>query len=333
MRSGIVTRKALFLMVVIVAALVAADHDQVSGGIGTWTAKMPIPTARAGLAVGVVDGILYAVGGDTGADPYLSLLEAYNPTTNTWKSKATMPTARSVLAVGVVNGILYAVGGISKHVAGRILDTVEAYNPATDTWTTKAPMPTPRFGLAVGVVDGILYAVGGGGGQPLTTVESYDPATNAWTTRAPMPTMRNPFFAAGVVNGILYVVGGSCCNPGHGSRLLGTLEAYNPTKNAWTTKPPMPTPRLKFAAGVVNQVLYAVGGETDDGLVGIVEAYDPIANRWTSKAALPSGRFLHAAGAANGILYVTGGVSAHKGGAPPNDLIAYFPRDLLAFKP
>ncbi|TMJ10472.1 MAG: hypothetical protein E6G99_00330, partial [Bacillati bacterium ANGP1] len=88
-----------------------------------------------------------------------------------------------------------------------------------------------------------------------------------------------------------------------------------------------------FAAGVVNQVLYAVGGETDDGLVGIVEAYDPIANRWTSKAALPSGRFLHAAGAANGILYVTGGVSAHKGGAPPNDLIAYFPRDLLAFKP
>ena len=234
MRSGIVTRKALFLMVVIVAALVAADHDQVSGGIGTWTAKLPIPTARAGLAVGVVDGILYAVGGDTGADPYLSLVEAYNPTTNTWKSKAPMPTARSVLAVGVVNGILYAVGGISKHVAGRILDTVEAYNPATDTWTTKAPMPTPRFGLAVGVVDGILYAV---------------------------------------------------------------------------------------------------GGETDDGLVGIVEAYDPIANRWTSKAALPSGRFLHAAGAANGILYVTGGVSARKGGAPPNDLIAYFPRDLLAFKP
>src|SRR3989442_1439902 len=214
MRSGIVTRKALFLMVVIVAALVAADHDQVSGGIGTWTAKMPIPTARAGLAVGVVDGILHAMGGDTGADPYLSLVEAYNPTTNTWKSKAPMPTARSVLAVGVVNGILYAVGGISKHVAGRILDTVEAYNPATDTWMTKAPMPTPRFGLAVGVVDGILYAVGGepavGSGE---IGEAQIPLADAWPIKAGFPWGRF-FIAPGAPSGILYVTGGVSARKG-----------------------------------------------------------------------------------------------------------------------
>ncbi len=54
-----------------------------------------------------------------------------------------MPTERARLGIGVVNGILYAVGGSS----GGAVNTVEAYDPATDRWTTKSPMPTPRLGL------------------------------------------------------------------------------------------------------------------------------------------------------------------------------------------
>src|SRR3989442_597350 len=131
------------------------------------------------------------------------------PVCDCWTTKASMPTARNALAVGVIDGVLYAVGGIGT---GGAVATVEAYDPASNTWTTKAPLPTARHRLAVGVVNGILYAVGGSGnlGNPpavLATVEEYDPATNSWTTRASMPTARFDL-AVGVVNGILYAVGG-----------------------------------------------------------------------------------------------------------------------------
>src|SRR3989441_53069 len=139
-------------------------------GPGVWTTKAPMPTPRTGLATGVVNGILYAVGGNDGVS-FLGTVEAYDPATNTWTTKASMPTVRTDLAAEVVNGILYAVGGNN----GPFLGTVEAYR-VTNTWTTKAPMLTARHQLAAGVVNGILYAVGGYNGSFLPTVEAFDPA-------------------------------------------------------------------------------------------------------------------------------------------------------------
>ena len=152
-----------------------------------------MPTPRYGLAVGVVNGILYAVGGDTtdaesGFGVPVATVEAYDPTANSWTTKASLQAPSGDLAIGVVNGILYAVGGVA---AG----TVEAYDPATDSWTTRASMPTPRTEFAIGVVNGILYAVGGDSGG---TVVAYDPAANSWTTKAPMPTPRGAL-SVGVV--------------------------------------------------------------------------------------------------------------------------------------
>lgn len=70
-----------------------------------------MPRARRDLAVGVVNGKLYAMGGwhyDIGP---LDWVDAYDPVTNTWTSEASMPTAREDSAVGVVSGTLFALGG------------------------------------------------------------------------------------------------------------------------------------------------------------------------------------------------------------------------------
>ena len=77
---------------------------------GCWGRLAPMPTARWDLAVGVVNGVLYAVGG-TGGSGSTGAVEAYDPVTNGWTTKARMPTPRTELGVGVVNGVLYAVGG------------------------------------------------------------------------------------------------------------------------------------------------------------------------------------------------------------------------------
>ncbi len=94
MRSGFVLWKTL--LVLGGALVVVSGRDQVFGQDGTWIAKAPIPTPRGGLAVGVVNGILYAVGGrvdhEDGRWEYLPTVEAYDPSTNSWTRKAPMPT-------------------------------------------------------------------------------------------------------------------------------------------------------------------------------------------------------------------------------------------------
>ncbi len=312
MRNGVALWRTLFATVILLAVVVVSGRNQVFGEGGMWTARAPMPTARASLAVGVVDGILYAVGGSTltSRGP-LRTVEAYDPTNNTWAAKVPIPTAQDHYAIGVVNKTLYAVGGVRSNAADAWLSW--AYDPSTNTWTAKAPMPTPRAGLGAGVVNGVLYAVGGqDGAGPVGTLEAYNPTTNTWTAKAPMPTPRVGV-AIGVVDGILYAIGGSCCAPGHGSRTLTTVEAYNPTTNMWTVKAPVPTPRYGHAVGVVNGILYAVGGAIEDkGAISTVEAYDPTRNRWTASAPMPAGRSLLAVGVVNGILYAVGGLSSVK---------------------
>ncbi len=226
----------------------------------------------------------------------------------TWATKTPMPTARDAVGTSVVNGIIYAVGGING--GGTYLGTVEAYDPASDTWTTKASMPTARFALSTIAVNGIIYAVGGANNGLLATVEAYDPASDTWTTKASMPTARY-WFGTSVVNGVIYAVGGLGGTPntvpGTGGTYLGTVEAYDPASDTWTTKASMPTPRDYLSTSAVNGVIYAVDGYGGGPPLGTVEAYDPASNIWTTKASMPTARLVLASSVVNGVIYTIGG--------------------------
>ena len=57
------------------------------------------------MAVGVVNGIVYVIGGErTSSGGTFAQNEAYNPTTNTWTTAAPMLTPRHGAAFGVING-------------------------------------------------------------------------------------------------------------------------------------------------------------------------------------------------------------------------------------
>jgi N-acetylneuraminic acid mutarotase len=243
-----------------------------------------MPTVRGEIGVGVVDGVLYAVGGNSGSgyDPttILATVEAYDPATNAWTTRAPLPTPRAGLAVVVVDGILYAIGGLAcQPPAGQpcvggsplaAVATVEAYAPATNSWTTRASLPTPRVYLAAAAIDGAIYAIGGQANDfpfRLTTVEAYNPSTDTWTARAPMPTGR---FGLGVdvVNGVLYALSGEA-----GSFFEArAVEAYNPVSDVWTSLPLAPVGRRHLATTVLNGVIYLIGG---DGGVELVETFRP----------------------------------------------------------
>lgn len=65
---------------------------------------------RSGAGVGVLDSILYAVGGHDGPLVRKSV-ESYNPETNTWTSVADMSFCRRNAGVVAHSGMLYVVGG------------------------------------------------------------------------------------------------------------------------------------------------------------------------------------------------------------------------------
>jgi hypothetical protein len=121
-----------------------------------------------------------------------------------------------------------------------------------------------------------------------------------------------------VINGKLYVVGGTSGNV----TAFTTLEAYDPSTDAWTTHAPMLTPRFALGAGEVNGILYAVSGYDPVTATShnTVEAYNPTTNIWTTVAPIPTARYFPKPQGINGGLYVAG---SGAGGVGINTLEAF----------
>jgi len=224
----------------------------------TWTTGPPMPTARFVTAGAVVNNILYVIGGkpNVAACPMaycqLTVVEAYDPSSNTWSTKSPMPTPRDSIATVVVGGIIYVIGGFLNG-SGR-LNTVESYNPATDTWTEEAPLLLGKSYEAAGLLGSTIVAAGGltNAGDVTGDNEGYDPSTNSWTTLSPDPTARQAGCSS-IISGQLYVAGGV-----NNAGLVNVVESFNLAENQWTTLAPMPL-ATSSAGEAVDGLLYCFG--------------------------------------------------------------------------
>jgi N-acetylneuraminic acid mutarotase len=271
------------------------------------TSKTVMPTRRSNMTVGEIGGIIYAVGGYENSARYLATNEAYDPGADKWTSKAPLPGARETRGTNnaVVDGKLYVIGGNAR---GTCSNLSQAYDPVTDSWITKAPMPTPRCHLAVIALNGLIYALGGtntNGSIEYSTLEIYDPSNDSWIAGPNMPSPRQDLGAVSL-NGVIYAVGGG--NPAlTPTGELGVLEAYDPVNSTWTTKAPMPTPRMAFAAAVLNGMLIVIGGRNNDTGLATVEAYDPGTDTWRILTSISAARSFLSAVTVNNTIYALGG--------------------------
>ena len=120
---------------------------------------------------------------------------------------------------------------------------------------------------------------------------------DTWEGAAPMRVAVDGL-SASVVGPTLYVVGG----------VDGLLQAYDSVRDRWTLKASMPTARRDLATGVVDGLIYAVGGRVDPwGFTDVVEVYDPRTDTWQKRAPLPQGRGFLGAATVAGKLYAVGG--------------------------
>lgn len=88
--------------------------EQYDPSSDTWTTTTSMIEHRSSVGVGVLDGLLYAVGGYNGQTT-VNTVERYNPRTEEWTMISEMTTARSMLGVASLNGHLYAVGKYCAH--------------------------------------------------------------------------------------------------------------------------------------------------------------------------------------------------------------------------
>jgi len=87
----------------------------------------------------------------------------------------------------------------------------------------------------------------------------------------------------------------------------------------------MPTQRYTQGGGVVNGILYVVGGFNGFVNLDTVEAYNPATDTWTTKAPMPTVRATPGVGVVNGILYAAGGNSEVNGTGTLSVVEAYDP--------
>ncbi len=234
----------------------------------TWTTVKPMLEADSGFATSVYEDKIYCFGWGRN--------QVYDPVADAWELHTPDPTPRSTSSASVVNGKMYIIGGfdsffLSTPIRSRIN---EMYDPVADSWTTMAPLPIATAYCISAVVDNRIYVFGndGEGGK---SVQVYDPQTNTWSYGPPMPY--SMYYETGIATtGVyapkrIYLIGGLGA---------GFTQIFDPTTQSWSTGAEMPTPRRFLSVAVVDDLLYSVGGEDNEGygtsLSNANERYTPL---------------------------------------------------------
>lgn len=80
-----------------------------------WTNLAPLPTARGGVATGILGPKIYVFGGEgnpaNGSRGVFSNNEVYDTRTNTWEELAPMPVPRHGTGAVGIRGVIYIPGG------------------------------------------------------------------------------------------------------------------------------------------------------------------------------------------------------------------------------
>jgi len=169
-----------------------------------WTKLKPLPQARSGYALAVMEGKLYLFGGWDGS-AYHPEVWQYDPDKDEWASRAPMPTARAFAAVAVVENAIYVLGGENSSGA---LAVNERYIPSDDIgtgspWATKLPLPAPAGHMSAAWINDQLFVLGAGAGQVLV----YNSSADQWRTdKIPLADLRDLRVQA--IGSKIYIVGG-----------------------------------------------------------------------------------------------------------------------------
>jgi len=92
-------------------------NDAYDIATNTWTPRAPMPTARSGTGIGVIDGKIHVMGGEGWIEDFGGVFRAheiYDPKTNTWTRAPRMITPRHGFAAAEIGKSIFAVSGVNN---------------------------------------------------------------------------------------------------------------------------------------------------------------------------------------------------------------------------
>lgn len=247
----------------------------------------------------------------------LCLLSPIQLYCGTWETKSPMiPEATVWSATCELEGRIYIISGWNNTSSPAPLNVMQVYDAITDSWIENIELPAGSNGASACAVDRKIYMIGGRTGTicgvDRENVFEFDPVNKKWTEKAPLPEAKS-FSCAVAVDGKIYSIGGRCLNRDN-IKFFRKVPIYDPVTNTWTeAEGEMPEHRDSFAAAVVNDKIYVIGGECSydgRGRKSVFE-YDPRLNEWKKKQDMPTARLYMTAATVNGNIYVMGGLEKY----------------------
>ena len=120
-----------------------------AGSNPQWTTSTALPFSRNHMAGVVLDGKIYAVGGQSTDDDSSTTADVlmWDPAKpSSWTAVASMPGRRSHAVVTAIDGRIVVAGGTLANDVP--VDSVIAYDPATNTWSSQTALPEPLLAPA-----------------------------------------------------------------------------------------------------------------------------------------------------------------------------------------
>ncbi|XP_069794867.1 actin-binding protein IPP isoform X2 [Narcine bancroftii] len=185
-----------------------------------WTTVSSLHQARSGLGVAVLEGMIYAIGGESDSMIF-DCAERYDPVTKQWAAVSSMNSPRCGLGVCACHAAIYALGG---WIGADIGKTMERFDPSDNKWEVVGDMVVPRYFFGCCEMQGLIYIVGGlsDSGSELYSAEMFDPITKRWTKLDNMKTKR-AYVGVAALNDCIYAVGGW----NETQNALRTVEKYS----------------------------------------------------------------------------------------------------------
>ena len=271
-----------------------------------WQELAPMPTARYGAAITVLDDFVFIMGGRSASGQVLDTGHYYEVSTNSWTPIAQLRRPRVNAAAAPFFGRILLIGGRDDE--GEVRNDVDDYDPQLDDWEGFFDdLNYEREGPAAFTIDNEVYVFGGsdaagtfrGDCEYFSLSGEWEPYT-PWSLSEP----RAAFGAVPDLTGVTVFGGFSQFGP------LADAERYEPGVGG-TPIAPLPEARGALASAGDGTRVFAIGGRNAAGqVVSRVDVYVPSQNQWVTTTPLPQPREGAVAAVVGEWLYVFGGRDA-----------------------
>ncbi len=144
-----------------------------------WQNDTSMPNPRGHLSAALINGIIYAIGGQHGHDGKIvdqNSVHAYNPVSKKWTEKQALPYRRSHFEPGtfVYDDQIIIVGG--RRGNDYFYDRITAYDPVSNVWREIGKLPAEIVGPSSKIFNGRLVVTNGG------FKGDWHPTNRTWST-------------------------------------------------------------------------------------------------------------------------------------------------------